>query len=123
MKQRVENTKSLRLYALFHCLALAATWGWFTALGSFAMLSFGLDQFQWWLLIAAACAGFYGLRPNLERAIDTAWLQGITETKALGERFAQLKPVKQRVTMIFSVVALVFFIGLLILYAYLGATA
>ena len=53
-----------------------------------------------------ACAGLYGLRPNLERAIDTAWLQGVKNSSALAERMAQLKPIKRRIDVFFSVVVL-----------------
>lgn len=117
MKQRSGNQKSLRLYALLQTASLVATWGWFAALWSVAIVAFTLEDLEWWFLVISACAGLYGLRPNLERAIDTAWLQGISDTKALGERFSQLKPIKRRVSVIFSLVTLAILTLLLIFYA------
>lgn len=111
MKQGQGNQKSLRLYAVLQSLTLLLTWTWFAVLWSWAFFNFDLGNLEWWLLVASACAALYGLRPNLERAIDTAWLQGITDTKALGERFAQLKPVKKRVFLTFSLVVVVLFIA------------
>ena len=113
----MRNQKSLRLYAFLQTGALVVTWGWFAALWSVAIVAFTLEDLEWWFLVASACAGLYGLRPNLERAIDTVWLQGISDTKALGERFAQLKPIKRRVSVIFSLVTLAILTLLLIFYA------
>ncbi len=113
-----KNQKSLTLYAVLQTLTLLVTWGWFAALWSVAIVAFTLEDLEWWLLVASACAGLYGLRPNLERAIDTAWLQGITDSKALGERFAQLKPIKRRVAVIFSLVTLTLLTLLLAFYSF-----
>lgn len=112
-----KNEKSLTLYAVLQTITLLVTWGWFAALWSVAIVLFTLEDLEWWLLVASACAGLYGLRPNLERAIDTAWLQGITDSKALGERFAQLKPIKRRVAVIFSLVTLALLTLLLAFYS------
>ncbi len=109
MKQGPGNQKSLRVYALLQTLTLCLTWLWFGVLWLIAFVNFNLDNLEWWLLVGSACAALYGLRPNLERAIDTAWLQGIADTKALGERFAQLKPVKRRVFAISSLIVLALF--------------
>ena len=117
MKQNTGNQKSLKLYAVLQTAALILTWGWFAGLWSIAFFGFTLNDLEWWFLVASACAGLYGLRPNLERAIDTAWLQGISDTRALGERFAQLKPIKRRVFVIFSLVALAVFTVAIILSA------
>lgn len=108
-KQGPGNQKSLRLYALLQSLALLLTWSWFAALWSLAFFNFDLGNVEWWLLVGSACAALYGVRPNLERAIDTAWLQGIADKTALAERFAQLKPVKRRVFVIFTLIVLVLF--------------
>lgn len=112
------NQKSLTVYAMLQTLTLLVTWGWFAALWSVAIVSFTLEDLEWWLLVGSACAGLYGLRPNLERAIDTAWLQGITDTKALGERFAELKPIKRRVSLIFSIGTLALLTILLVFYTF-----
>ena len=112
------NQKSLTMYAMLQTLTLLVTWGWFAALWSVAIVSFTLEDLEWWLLVGSACAGLYGLRPNLERAIDTAWLQGITDTKALGERFAELKPIKRRVSLIFSIGTLALLTLLVVFYTF-----
>jgi hypothetical protein len=121
MKQRPanqNNQKSLTMYAALQTLTLLVTWGWFAALWSVAIVAFTLEDLEWWFLVASACAGLYGLRPNLERAIDTVWLQGITDAKALGERFAQLKPIKRRVAIVFSLVTLTLLTLLLVFYTF-----
>lgn len=121
MKQtpgKQDNQKSLTLYAVLQTLTLVVTWGWFAALWSVAIVLFTLQDLEWWLLVASACAGLYGLRPNLERAIDAAWLKGISDSKALGERFAQMKPIKRRVAIIFSLVTLGLLTLLLVLYTF-----
>lgn len=96
--------KSLSLYVALQSLTLFGCWAWFAGLWAVAFFSYNLDNLEWWLLVISACAGLYGLRPNLERAIDTAWLQGITNTKALTERAAILRPIKRRIDLIFSLV-------------------
>ena len=113
MKQNPSPSKSLRLYATLQILTLLGCWAWFAALWSVAFFGFSLGDLEWWLLVASACAGLYGLRPNLEKAIDAAWLKGINNSKALAERAAQLKPIKRRIDIIFSLVVL----GLLLLAA------
>ncbi len=116
MKQEPGNQKSLALYVTLQTLALALTWGWFAGLWSVAFFRFSLDDLEWWFLVASACAGLYGLRPNLERAIDTAWLQGINDKQALAERFAQLRPLKRRISIVFSLVVLGLFAIAVALY-------
>src|SRR5215210_1218788 len=101
------NQKSKRLYIALHALSLVACWAWFAGLWGIAFFQFTLSDFEWWLLVASACAGLYGLRPNLERAIDTAWLKGINNSKALAERVAQMRPIKRRIDLIFSISVLV----------------
>jgi|GEM_PF-4977540 len=101
------SPKSRRLYIALHTLALVACWAWFAGLWGIAFFQFTLGDFEWWLLVASACAGLYGLRPNLERAIDTAWLKGINNSKALSERVAQLRPIKRRIDLVFSITVLV----------------
>ena len=117
-RNNTSNQKSLTVYAVLQTLTLFLTWGWFAALWAVAMVAFTMSDLEWWLLVASACAGLYGLRPNLERAIDTAWLKGITDSKALGERFAQMKPIKRRVAVIFSLVTLALLTLLLVFFAF-----
>jgi hypothetical protein len=107
--------KKLAQYAALQTLALLGCWTWFGALWAVAFFNYGLGELQWWVLVAAACAGLYGLRPNLERAIDTAWLQGVKNSNMLAERVAQLRPIKRRVTMLFSLgVVVIFLVGVLL---------
>ena len=111
------SQKSLRIYALLQTLTLVACWTWFAGLWSLAFFQYSLEEdIEWWFLVASACAGLYGLRPNLERAIDTAWLKGISNPKALAERIAQLKPIKRRINLIFSAALLVLLVVITILY-------
>ena len=117
-RNNTSNQKSLTVYAVLQTLTLFLTWGWFSALWAVAMVAFTMMDLEWWLLVASACAGLYGLRPNLERAIDTAWLKGITDSKALGERFAQMKPIKRRVAVTFSLVTLALLTLLLVFFAF-----
>lgn len=104
MKGKPYNPKSIALYVVFQAGALVFCWGWFAALWSVAVFNFTISNFEWWLLVLSACAGLYGLRPNLERAIDTAWLDPNSTPAALAERAAQLKPVKRRIDITFSLV-------------------
>ncbi len=99
-----KTQKSIPLYITLQTLTRSGCWTWFAGLWSIAFFRYNLSDLEWWLLIIAACAGLYGLRPNLERAIDTAWLQGIDNTKALAERAAVLRPIKRRIDLIFSLV-------------------
>jgi hypothetical protein len=90
-------------------------WGWFGALWGVAVFNFTIGEIEWWLLVLSACFGLYGLRPNLEKAIDSAWLGPKSTPAALAERAAQLKPVKRRIDIVFSLVV----IALLLLSAVL----
>ncbi len=96
--------KSITLYIALHSLTLFGCWIWFAGLWSIAFFSYTLGDLEWWLLVISACAGLYGLRPNLEKAIDSAWLQGVNNTKALAERAAILRPIKRRIDLIFSII-------------------
>jgi len=96
----------MALYATLQTLTLAGCWLWFGVLWTIAFFSYSIDRVEWWVLVVAACAGVYGLRPNLERAIDTAWLQGVKTSSALAARVAQLRPVKRRIDITFSVLVL-----------------
>ncbi len=99
---RPDNNKSIQLYVTLQVLALVGCWAWFGALWAIAFLEYGPGDLEWWVLVAAACAGLYGLRPNLERAIDAAWLQGLDSSRAVAERAAQLRPIKRRIDLVFS---------------------
>ncbi len=100
------SQKSITLYIVLQSLTLVACWVWFGGLWSVAFFGFAPEDLEWWFLVAAACAGLYGLRPNLERAIDAAWLKGITNSKALAERAAQLRPVKRKIDLLFSAIVI-----------------
>jgi hypothetical protein len=108
--------KKLAQYAALQSLALLGCWIWFGALWGIAFFNYGLGDMQWWVLVAAACAGLYGLRPNLERAIDTAWLQGVKNSNMLAERVAQLRPIKRRITVLFSAAVVVLFLAGVLLW-------
>lgn len=95
---------------------LVTCWAWFVSICLVAVFAYSMTDFEWWILFAAAFAGLYGLRPNLERAIDTAWLQGVKTTSALSERVAQLRPIKRKIDLYFSLVVLVLFMIGVILY-------
>lgn len=116
MKSDPLPRKRIVLYALLQASSLAVCWIWFAALWSFAFFVYSWEQFEWWLLVAAACAGLYGLRPNLERAIDTAWLQGLKSAPAVAERVAQLRPIKRRIDLIFTVSVVGLLLAGLVLY-------
>jgi len=98
------------MYVTLQALTLVGCWIWFAVLWSFAFFGYTWGDFEWWVLVAAACAGLGGLRPNLERAIDTAWLQDVKTSAALAERVAQLKPIKRRIDIYFSVIVLALFL-------------
>jgi hypothetical protein len=109
--------KSIPLYITLQTLTLFGCWAWFGGLWSVAFFKYTLGDFEWWLLVISACAGLYGLRPNLERAIDSAWLQGIDNAKALAERAAILRPIKRRIDMIFSLVLVsLFLVGVVLMF-------
>src|SRR5205823_1078943 len=95
--------KRLALYATLQSISLVGCWTLFVALGTFALINYDLGDVEWWVLITVACMGVYGLRPNLERAIDSAWLSDVKNSDALAERIAQLRPVKRRIDIFFSV--------------------
>ena len=115
--------KKLAQYAALQSLVLLGCWTWFGALWAVAFFNYSLGDVQWWVLVAAACAGLYGLRPNLERAIDTAWLKGVNNSNMLAERVAQLRPIKRRVTLLFSVAVVVLFLAGVLLWIGLSLVA
>ncbi len=108
--------KKLAQYAALQSLALLGCWSWFGALWAVAFFNYDLGDLRWWVLVVAACAGLYGLRPNLERAIDTAWLQGVNNSNMLAGRVAQLRPIKRRITLLFSVAVVVLFLAAILLW-------
>ena len=99
----------ISLYIILQVLTLLGCWVWFAVLWTVAFFNYSLGDFQWWVLVAAACAGVYGLRPNLERAIDMAWLQTgkVKSSAALEARAAEIRPIKRRIDVLFSVIVLV----------------
>src|SRR6266516_384764 len=97
MKDNPFTSRSLARYATLQALALVFCWGWFAVWGLIALTEYELDQPQFWLLFGSACAGLYGLRPNLERAIDRMWVGNKTAPAAIAEKIAQLRPVKRRI--------------------------
>jgi len=98
------TSRSLALYALLQVATLIFCWSWFIALGISAFVLFSIGQIEYWLLFLAGCAGVYGLRPNLERAIDAYWLGPKLNEGALKVRADQLRPVKRRIHLIFTLV-------------------
>ncbi len=106
--------KSIRLYILLQVLSLGACWVWFVAVGSVAIFGYTMSDFEWWLLFGAALAGIFGLRPNLERAIDVVWLQGIKTSSDLSERISQLRPIKRRIDFFFTLAVVAIFVILYI---------
>jgi len=95
--------RSLSLYAVLQTLAMAACWLWFGVLWAVAVINYSFADPASWLLLASACAGLFGLRPNLERAIDRVWLKGYTTTpKVIAERLSELRPIKRRIDIVFS---------------------
>jgi hypothetical protein len=103
------------MYVVLQALTLCGCWTWFAALWTIAFFNYSLGDLEWWLLVAAACAGLYGLRPNLERAIDAAWLKGVNGKEALQERISQLRPIKRRIDLTFSFGVLILLVILVIL--------
>jgi hypothetical protein len=115
VKLPLQPGKSIGLYVTLQILTLAFCWAWFGVLWTMASFGFNFDDIEWWILVIAACAGIWGLRPNLERAIDTAWLQGVTNSTALAERAAQLRPLKRRIEIYFSLaVGLILIAGIVL---------
>jgi hypothetical protein len=100
----------LALYAALQTITLVGCWIVFVALWTFALFNYDLGDMEWWLLVAVACMGVYGLRPNLERAIDSAWLGDLKNADAVTERIAQLRPIKRRIDILFSVSVIALFI-------------
>lgn len=115
MKDKEAAPRNLQLYGVLQALALCGCWTWFAALWTIAFFNYTLGNLEWWLLVAAACAGLYGLRPNLERAIDAAWLKGVSGREALAERISQLRPIKRRIDLTFSLGVLVLLVIIAIL--------
>jgi hypothetical protein len=111
--------KNLALYATLQSLTLIVCWIIFVTLGTFALMNYDLGDVGCWLLLAVACMAVYGLRPNLERAIDTAWLSDVKNQQALTDRVAQLRPIKRRIDIFFSVGVIVLFLAGAILWAIL----
>ncbi len=116
MKSGPFSRKSIRLYVFLQSATLVICWLWFAALWSVAFFNYTWEDFEWWLLVATACAGLYGLRPNLERAIDAAWLQGLKSSQAVAERIAQLRPVKRRIDLVFTAAVVTLMLAALIIY-------
>ena len=104
MPEHPYTSRSLALYALLQVATLIFCWSWFIALGIGALVFFSIGQIEYWLLFLAACAGIYGLRPNLERAIDAFWLGPKLNEGALKVRTDQLRPIKRRIHLIFTLV-------------------
>ncbi len=104
------------IYTALQSVTLLACWAWFGGLWSIAFFGFSPGDLEWWFLVVSACAGLYGLRPNLERAIDTAWLKGVTNSKVLAERAAELRPLKRKIDLLFSAVVIVILLLVSVLY-------
>ena len=115
MNDKSTAPRSLQLYVVLQTLTLCGSWTWFAALWTIAFFNYSPGSLEFWLLLAAACAGVYGLRPNLERAIDAAWLKGVSGREALQERIAQLRPIKRRIDLTFSLGLLVLLLIMVIL--------
>jgi hypothetical protein len=121
MKRPMPPNRSIRLYAALQVAALIGCWSWFLVLlGISAIQNYTMAQSEWWVLLAAACAGLFGLRPNLEKAIDRTWVGDLTNTAAAAERAAMLKPVKRRIDIIFSLFLLVLVIATVLLWYVTG---
>src|SRR5690242_18665533 len=103
MSEKPFTSRRIALYVLYQVLTLIFCWGWFAALWSLAFFNFNYDQIEWWLLFGSALAALYGLRPNLERAIDSYWLDARANPALAKEKAAQLLPIKRRIDLIFSV--------------------
>jgi hypothetical protein len=124
MKRNPQANRSIRLYAALQVAALLGCWIWFLVLlGISTVQNYTMAQLEWWVLIGAACAGLFGLRPNLERAIDRTWLGDLKNPAAVAERAAELKPVKRRIDIIFSLVLLALVVVSLVLWYALGLGA
>jgi membrane protein required for beta-lactamase induction len=105
----------LAVYATLQSLTLIGSWIIFVALWTYALFNYDMNNIEWWLLVGVACMGVYGLRPSLERAIDTAWLGDSKNSQALAERVAQLRPIKRRIDILFSIgVVALFLVGVVI---------
>jgi len=97
----------MKVYAALQVAALLGCWAWFILLlGISTLQNYTIAQIEWWVLMVGACAGLFGLRPNLEKAIDKGWVGKVTNPRAAAERAALLKPVKRRIDIIFSLVLL-----------------
>jgi hypothetical protein len=111
MSGKPYTQKRVVLYATLQVAVLVICWGWFIALGMTAFVYFNLGDIEYWLLFLAACAGVYGLRPNLERAIDAHWLGKGTVEAVMKERADQLRPVKRRINFLFTVALLLLLVA------------
>jgi hypothetical protein len=121
MKRNPPANRSIRLYAALQVAALIGCWSWFLVLlGISTLENYTMAQFEWWVLIAGACAGLFGLRPNLERAIDRTWLGDPKNPAAVAERAAELKPIKRRIDITFSLVLLALVVLSLVFWYVLG---
>jgi len=114
MEQKPFDSRRIALYVVLQSATLVFCWAWFGILWSVAFFNFSYDQVEWWLLFGSGLAGLYGLRPNLERAIDSYWLGAKTNPTQLKERAAQLLPVKRRIDVIFSLLLIAIFVIVLI---------
>lgn len=112
VKPRPYTPRRIALYALLQTSVLLVCWGWF-AFWWWQAYYFHLDQIEWWLLFGTSFAGLFGLRPNLERAIDAAWIGKQTNKLLVEQRIAQLRPVKRRIDLAFSVVLIILLAALL----------
>lgn len=110
MSSPIQPPKNLALYATLQSLTLVVCWIIFVSLGTFALMNYDLGDVGCWVLLAVACMAVYGLRPSLERAIDTAWLSDVKNQQALSERVAQLRPIKRRIDIFFSVGVIALFL-------------
>ena len=104
MRRKPSTGKALSLYVTLQSLVLLVSWAWFAALSSSAFLRYTVADAGWWLLVGAACAGFFGLRPNLERAIDAAWFGRDAADRGTPE---QIKPIKRWIDVVVSFVIVV----------------
>ncbi len=105
----------LALYATLQAATLIGSWIVFVVLWTYALFNYDLGDFEWWLLVVVACMGVYGLRPNLERAINSAWLGDVKNSQAIADRIAQLRPIKRRIDIVFSIgVISIFILGVIV---------
>ena len=117
MGDRPFGGKSLRLYGALQMLVLAFCWGWFAILWTLSFTGSGFADPGAWFLLASGAAGLFGLRPNLEKAIDSLWLKEYkSQPKVMAQKASQLVPIKKRIDLIFSLVLMVLLIGAFIFF-------